>query len=876
MDEVVARSGVAPDRAREIRADLEQHFRDGLDAGRSPDELAASFGRPADVAPLLARAPIPPRPTAARGDGLLRRVATDLRFAVRSVLAAPTLALTSVVVLALGIGANTVVFTVVNELLLEPLPVAEPETLVDLWPDIPGGNSFLGFSWTDVEAYRQVEGVLSDVVPFMGLRVALGPEEGGRAVTGQLVAPRYFPMLGLQPTLGRLSFPGDAAFGEAPTAVLSHALWTDAYGADPDILGRTLVVDGHPVTVQGVGPAGWTGHFIGFPTHVWLPITAANPFVDGFDPADPADKPFEMIGRLAPGATPAAAQEALNTVALRLEAEYPDANRGHRVGVTPTTGLDHSLQAGVTAFAAVLSVVAGLVLFIACLNVGSVLLVRAMSREREMAVRLALGAGNGRLVAHLVSEGAVLAAGGTALGIWIAVRLNTLLGDLLQRLSGGLGLDLAVDWRVLSLAAVAALVSILIATAAPAAHLLRKSPAGALRARGGASHAGTRLRAALVVGQVAVSVVLITATGLFVRALVAGARADPGFDAERLGMVTVSLDSPGEAPAAREAALQRLVEALDGVRGVEAVAVGDGPVVGVARSPRAVDIAGVLPPPGQDAVVVDTRRVGAGYLETVGIALRAGRDFTEADERTGPPVAVVSQAFADRFWPGREAVGRSFMAAGAAVRVVGVAADARYVVQDETPDPLLYLSFAGETPAQVAITLRAPSPEMISEDVRRAVAEVLPGHSTVGLRPARRTLLDALLPQRMGAVLVGGMGLAALFLAAVGLYGLVQFTVSRDRHELGVRLALGGSRSDLLAVVLRKGFALVAAGTVLGAALALVAAPALRPFLAGVSPRDPGTYAAVVLVFGAVGLLASWLPARKAGRIQPSSVLRGD
>lgn len=870
VDDVVERSGVEPGRAGQIRADLEQHLRDGLDAGRTPEELMARFGRAEDVAPMLAEATTP------QGDGFLQRLGTDLRLAVRNLLASPTLAVTSAVVLALGIGANTVVFTVVNELLLAPLPVAEPETLVDVWPDVPGGNSFLGFSWADVQAYRSAEAVLAEASPFAGLRVRVGPEDIGPDVTGQLVAPSYFSMLGLEPARGRLDFPPDAAFGEAPSAVLSHAYWTEAYGGDAGVVGRTLRIDGRPVTVQGVAPEGFSGQFIGFPVQLWLPITAADPFLDGFDPDDPSSKPFEMIARLRPGVTLAAAQEALNRVAEQLEAAHPEANRGHRVGVTRTTGLDHSLQAGVTVFAAILSGVSGMVLLIACLNVGSVLLVRTMSREREMAVRLALGAGNGRLVAALVSEAMVLAAAGTALGVWVAVRLNALLGGLVRRLSDGLGLELAVDWTVLSLAAAAAFVAVLAAAAAPAAHLLRKSPAEALRARGGPTRAGTRLRTALVVGQVAVSVVLITATGLFVRALVAGVQGDPGFDADRLGMVTLSLDDDGARPAARDATLRTAVEALERIRGVDGVAVADGPVVGVARSPMEVDIAGVLPPPDQDAVRVDVHRVGAGYLGTVGIDVRAGRDFVLADEAGGPPVAVVSQAFVDRYWPGQEAVGRSFAAGGTTVRVIGVAADARYVVQDETPDPLVYLSLAGRTPGTVVLTLRSTSPETLTGTVRQVVAAALPGHPAVELRPARRTLHVALFPQRIGAVLVGGMGLAALFLAAVGLYGLIQFTVSRDRHELGVRLALGGSRSDLLAVVLRKGFALVAAGTALGAALALVAAPALRPFLAGVSPRDPGTYAAVVLVFGAVGLLASWLPARRAGPIQPSSVLRGE
>lgn len=879
VDALVAASGRAGAAAREVRDDLERHVLDALDAGRSPEEILERLGEPDRAGPVLARSARPPtrRPDPDGGESLLRALLTDLRFAARALRRSPTLALTATLVLALGIGANAVVFTVANELLLQPLPVEDQETLVDVWPDVQGGNSFLGFGWEDYRAYREGAGPLQELAAFAGTRVTLGEGDGGRPAVAQLVTGEYPSMLGLRPTVGTFRLPTDAPFGSEPVAVLSHALWTERFGADPGVVGRTVRVDGRPVTVVGVGPEDFQGHFIGFPVDLWMPMSAAVPFLAGFDPADRSSMPLEMIGRLRPGATPEAAQAALNAVARRLEAAHPDTHRGRRVGVTRTTGVDHSLRGPVNAFVAILTVVAGLVLVIACLNVGGVLLVRTMSRAREMAVRLALGAGNGRLVRQLVAESGLLAALGGGAGILLALVLNERLGTLLRALTSGLGLELALDGRVLALTAVAAAAAAVVASAAPALHLLRKAPASALAARG-EDVGGSRARSALVVGQVAVSVALVIATGLFVRALARGLDADPGFDADRVA--TFPLEVDGSAAGgdgggmAAPALLETILAELAAIPGVEAVAVADAAPLGVARSPLRIQVPGVQPPAGEDAFVVDGRRVGAGWLEAAGIPLVAGRAATEREAREGPQVAVVSEAFAHRFWPDGDAVGRTFSTAEGPVRVVGVARDVQYLVQHADPDPVVYLSLAGGVPPVAQVLVRASEPEGHAGEIRRVVARHLPARPAPTLRTPRETLDAALLPQRLGAAVVGTMGLAALFLAAVGLYGLIQFTVTRHRHELAVRRALGGSRSSVLAAVLRRGLVLVGMGVALGVPLAALGARALSGFLLGVSPVDPLTYGTVLGVFAVVALLASWRPARRAARIEPAQALR--
>lgn len=878
IEEVVARSQLDPSAAYQVRRDLEEYFVDGLEAGRTPEELLDRFGSLDAAAKQLASGPVPSGETMhSRGwSALLASTLSDLRFGCRALIRNPGLTLTSTVVLALGIGATAVVVAVVNEILLRPLAVAEPSELVDIWADIEGGNSFAGFSYLDFADYRDENTVLQSLAAFAGTQLEVGEPGSTESAVVQLVSPEYFPMLGLQPQLGRMAFEPDASFGEAPTVVLTDAFWRSSFGADPDVVGRPIQLETATGTIIGVGPPGFGGHFIGFPSDLWVPITSAPAVIQGFDPADRSQKRFEMIGRREAGVAPAAIESAFQVLAGELASRYPDTNRGHGVGVTPTTGLDHSLRGITLVFLAILSVVSGLVLVIACLNVGSLILVRTMSRDREMAVRLAIGAGTRRLIRQITTESVLLVGLGAVAGTVVAWQLTSLLSETVARVGTGLGLELSMDWRVLGLTAVVALVAGLCASAAPAFYLLGKQPASALRARGGTERGGTRLRSTLVVGQVAASVLLLITTGLFVRALATGTSIDPGYAADEIATFGISLSDEGMDPASGEALKNQIVDAVGGLPDVRAVTTANLGIPSVARTPMPIEVAGVQPPPGQERLVADHRVVGAAFFETVGTRLLAGRDFTEADERDGPRVAVVSEEFARRYWSGLDVIGRSFTAGSDIVRVVGVAQDVRYVVQDPSPDPLIYLSAAGRPTSQLQVTVRAASPLALAEELQGIVGAAIPGHSSLQYRSARQSLDQALFPQRMGALVIGAMGITALLLAMVGLYGLIQYTVSRDQHELGVRLALGGRRSDLVSVVVRRGLSIVGAGVALGVVIAVLVTPGLTPFLSGVGARDPQTYIAVIGGFGAAALAASFVPALRASRIQPIEALRGE
>lgn len=472
----------------------------------------------------------------------------------------------------------------------------------------------------------------------------------------------------------------------------------------------------------------------------------------------------------------------------------------------------------------------------------------------------------------LVSVGAIAGTG-------LALAANAILSDALRAVAAGIGLELALDWRVVALTLAAAFVAALLATAAPASYVLRRHPSDVLRARSGDDRAGARIRSILVVGQVTVSVVLVVGTGLFVRALDAAARAHPGFDAGSVATLTVELGREDEVEGGAQGTsegLRAVVREVASIPGVEGAVAASSPPVGVARTPSPVEIPGVAPPPDEEAHLVDVRIVGPGYLRTIGVDLLSGRDIRREDEGSGLPTAIVSAAFVDRFGRGTDLVGTTIRIDGQDARIVGVAADARYIVQDDTPDPLVYRSAGPDGPPLPVVTYRAREPARIADEVHAAIRRVKPAYRRAEARTGREVLDAALLPQRLGVGLVGTMGLAALFLAAVGLYGVVRFTVARDTHELGVRLALGGGRTELLLVVLRKGARLALAGTLLGFALALALSPRLSGFLGGVSPRDPLTYGAVGAVFVAVAFVASWMPARRAMRIDPARALRSE
>ena len=801
----------------------------------------------------------------------------DLSYAARGLRRRPAFAAAVILVATLGIGANTAIFTVVNELLLRQLPVEDPGSLVDVVARVPGGNSFTGFAFEDYRDLRDRSGDWAELAAFTAVRRPLGAMGDGERVTVQLSSANYFDMLGLSAPIGRLTFPEFRGFGTDPVAVVSHTLWARSFGQDRELVGSTLIVGGQVFTVIGIGPEGFSGTFIGFPVDVWVPLSMASALLPGADVTSRVEKRFELVGRLVDGVTPTVLAARLDADLALLEEEHPVENRGLRASVYPTTGIDHSLRMGVRAFLAVLAGVALLVLLIACLNIGSLLLARAATREKEIAIRMAIGAGRVRVVTQFMLEALILIGVATIsallLGGWLTERLQAFAVSS----AVPIGFDLEIDRRVLGFTAVVAFLTAIGAAGTPVLHWARKSPLGTLRETGAAGGGRSRLRSALVMAQVAASVVLLIGAGLFVRALQSGLDIDPGFDAAHVAVQSVTLDRdryPDDATA--QAFGLAALDAAAGIPDVRQVALSGRSPVGVARTPMLVNVPGHTAPSGQEGFFVDARRVSGGYFDVLGLPMRYGRPLLETDSGESPGV-VVSAAFVARFWPGQDPVGLFIDVEGAAYTVVGVAQDARYLVQDQSPDALVYLPWRWVgSQSFTVVTRSAGDASAALLDLSASISALDPFLSLGRAGTLEDTFSQALLPQRVAAAVLGILGVLGLLLTSVGVYGVVQFSVTQATQELGVRIALGGDARHVVGIVLRKGLLFMGTGAAVGILVALLVSPALGTFLIDVSPADPVTYVTVVGVLAAVGVIASAVPAARALRLDPVRALRSE
>lgn len=804
-------------------------------------------------------------------EGARRRV-QEVRWTARELARTPWFSVVVVLVAGLGIGANTAIFSALSVLVLRPLPVEAPEEMVDVIAVVPGGNSFTGFSFADWRDLVDGANPLTGLAAYTAVRAPLGTDPLAPPVTVQLTSADYFSLLGVPPQLGTVRFDPAAGFGAEPSAILSHATWERAFGRDPGVVGRTVMLEGRPFTVVGVAAPGFSGHFIGFPVDAWVPLSMIEVFRPGSDPTSRADKPLELIGRRRPEATVAQIQASLTRIVADLDRRYPETNAGLRVQVTPTTGIDHSLRSGVFGILAVFGAVAALVLLIACANIGGLLLARAVTRRQEIAVRSSLGASRARLIWDAVREGLLLFVAGSLLAFGLSVWLT----ERLERFLAGfrLGLDLPVDLPVLAFTVTLGLLTSLVATAAPALYGTGRAPATLLGRGGGAGVGPRRARWTFVVVQVALATSLLVGAGLFTRSVRQGLRADLGLAADHVVVARVAL--PAERYDAQSGPVWRDAVAgqLAGVPAVSAATWAGRAPLGAAREPIAVGIPGQVPPDGQEGFAVEDMPVGPGWFDVVGLPLVAGRTLSDADHVTSAAV-VVNRAFAERFWPGEEPLGRRIVLDGRSREVVGVTADARLLVQDETPMPTLYRPMEETYRASAVLVLRAAGP---AADGKRALAAAVSAADAQLRVDQARTLREianeALLPQRLASGLIGVLGLLGLVLAVLGIHGLIAYTVAQETREIGIRLALGGSRTDVGRAVLARGLRVVAIGAGAGLLTALVLAPKAVRFLVGVGPIDPLTYAGVGILVLAMGALAIALPVRRAVRVDPAVALR--
>ncbi|MGH7500561.1 MAG: ADOP family duplicated permease [Longimicrobiales bacterium] len=876
---------VADEVAFHLESRIEALVAGGMERGAAAARARAEFGD--EVAARAELSAIDRRRVRRdRRRNLLEDSRQDVQLAVRTLLRRPSYAIVAVLTLALGIGAASSMFAVVDAVLLRPLPFVEPDRLALIWGVAGPDRDVRGASHPEVADWRERTRSFGEVSIYDEMTLDVSRDGAPEQLEAETVSPGYFELLGATPFMGRFFVADDDVPGIMAPVVISHALWQRRHGGAPGIVGTTLVLDGRPSIIVGVAAPGF--HGLSFDTDVWATLLPFRPSAA----TERGNRWLAALARLAPGATREAAQAELEAVTLAMEADYPETNTERRADVISLH--QYFLQDSRVLMLALLGSVA-LLLLIACLNVLNLQLVRGLARDQEVAVRYSLGARRSRVIRQLLTESLVLAGAGGVAGIaaawWGTRSLVALVPPGVIPAYASVGLDARVLAVSVALIAIAALVSGIL----PALRSSRRGLSSALRSadRGGRESAARQafgVQHALVAIEVGLAVAIMLGAAVMVRSLEAQLRVDPGFDADNV--VTARVFLPTERYADRAARILFADRVLEGLRGqpgvLNAAVASDAPL----RGNTSAAILRVPDARGDEGIRFYRHMVSPGFFETIGVEVIRGRGFTTADVFSAPGVAVVSRAFASKLWPGADPIGRRIevgrvgrridVGRGESAEVIGVTADPRYrdlttALMDPGEDPDVWFSFYQLPTGSLDILLKYAHgvlPDI--EVVRLAVAAVDPD---IPIFQAGR-LQDALDLQtandRFGAVLLALFGVAALALAAIGLFGVMSFVVSMRRREIAIRIALGASPRAVLGRVLRQGMLVVAAGVVGGLIIALMAGQLIRGILFNVSPADPASIGLVLTVLGAAAVIANLVPAARAARTDPQVVLRGD
>lgn len=801
----------------------------------------------------------------------------DLRFSLRLLKRNPLFALTAVLSLAIGIGANTTIFTIASALLFRaPSAVADADRLVDIGRS-QEGDGFDNNSYPNYVDLRARNTVFSDVYAFRfdAQPMSLGGANGAERIYGNLVTNNYFETLGVRPALGRLFTRDDRTeAGAAPVVVLTHRLWTRRFQRDPNIAGRKLLLNGHLFTIAGVAPEGFRGTTV-FAGDLWVPmnmVAEATPRRSASMLTSREATWLLMGGRLKPGVTVERAQAELTLIGSALEREYPRENRGRGLRVAAMSPVPGN-GAPLAAFLAGLMAVAALVLTIACANVAGVLLARATSRRREIAVRLALGAGRARLIRQLLVESATLFLAGGILGLLLARVMTNLLLALLPSLPVPIDVALSLDARTLAFTTALSLAAAVLCGLVPALHASKRDVVSSLKVDASASPERQRLRNVFVVAQVAFSVVLVVGAGLFVRALQRANRIDPGFDASGVELASLDLSLGGYTDTTGPLFARELIQRVRAIRGVQSAtlsAVLPLGMGGMGLGPLAV-------PGGEKDIRTDWNVVEPGYFATLRTPILRGRDFDDRDRLQTPLVAIVNETMARRLWPNQSAIGKVLLREDERkLTVIGIARDAKYRSLGDPPRMFIYVPLQQAYLPRTTIVARSTNGQRLAVEIRTLVASMNPNLPIVTSQTLDELTKFGLVPQRIAASMSGSLGVIGLLLAAMGIYGVTAYMVTSRTREIGIRIALGAERGDVVGMVLRRGMILVLIGVAIGTLLAAAASRVLGSLLFGLAPADPVTFTAAAALFCTIGLAACYVPARRATRIEATQALRSE
>lgn len=810
-------------------------------------------------------------------------LARDLRTALRRLLRRPGFAAVAVASLALGIGANTAVFSVVNAVLLREPAVEAPGRLVEVYGTREGEGDHGSLSYPECADLREASPVFSGVVAH---ELFIGTTDGERRpelLLGEVVSGNYFDVLGVEPAPGR-GFVADRAGATAAgrVAVLSHDFWTERFGARPDVVGTTVRVNRRPFTVVGVAPEGFAGLVPGLDPDLWVPYAAVSVVkpAGGDRLASREVRTASVTARLRGGVTPERAREWVRAFSERIAGADAESSGDRRMTVIAArdVAVHPAVDPALGPAAGVLLGMVGLVLLIACTNLASFLLARAEDGRKDAAVRLALGAGRGALVRRSVMETALLSAAGAAGGVVLARWTLRLLVRFRPPLPVPVSLEIPVDGTVLAFTAGVATLAGLGLGLLPGLRATRTNIARVLGEAPGRETSGRRfsLRNGLVVAQVALSMVLLLGAGLFLRSLQQARSVDPGFDTGPAALLWADAELSGLGEGEVRATYRALKERLRAHPAVSGVAAADVLPLGLERRSVRLDIPGTEARRRDGFHRIDYAGVGPDYFSVMGIALLRGRGFRAADADAGTEVAVVSRAFERRFFPDRGAVGRMLESSGGdPVRIVGVAADTRVRALGEEPRPRIYCHLGqADAPARHLVVRGDGTGAELLSTARRVAGDVEPDLVFLEAKTMEEHLSISLFAPRAAGYVFGSFGLLALLLAAVGIHGVVSYAVATRTREMGIRLSLGAAPGEVVRMMVGGGMRLVALGGVLGLVLALGLAGLVSGLLIGIGPRDLPTFVGVPAALGAAALVAAYLPARRATSVDPVEALR--
>lgn len=801
----------------------------------------------------------------------------DARYAVRQLRKTPAFSLTAIVTLALGIGANSTIFSWMSSTLFSPVPGA---LFSNTAVAIKRCTDQSEISYPDLVDLRAHTKTLSALVGWDESPVDLTSAGKPERLWASLTTVNYFDALGVRPVLGRFFHPDEELRpGGSPVVVLSYKTWQLLFDGDPKVVGRTIYLNQHPFTVIGVAPPRFQGASAGLRMDVWAPLMMWKQLETNYDSIhDRNDQWLDVIGVLAPSATKAQVQQELTLEFKQLARDYPDSHKGSNEAVIyPLWREPDSANQPLSRLLPPLMAIALVVLLLACVNVANLLLVRAVARRREMAVRLSLGANRARLVRQLLVESVLVALAGGGLALFVTLWSARTFDRFVPPTDLPVDLNMHVDGRVLAVTFVLSTLTGIAFGLLPALRSSRIVPLAVLKEEAGTASGGrhkARLTSGLVIAQIALSFLLLLCGGLFIRSFENSQKVDPGFRADHVLLSSIDLYAAGYTEQTGLAFQRELLKRIGNIPGVRSVSFSTWSPLGLIYFREAVQPQGYVPQRDESMELLDGK-VGPDFLETLGIPLVAGRDIQASDSPETQRVAVVNEEFVRRYWAGKNAIGQRLKAGGNWYTVVGVAKNAKYMELDEKPEPFLYRPGLQDYRSKIVLdVLVKGDPKAFAAPVAAAVHSLNADMPVLDQFPLSRDIEIATTGNRVGGTFVGMFGLVGLTLAAIGIYGVIAYTTRQRMHEIGIRMALGAKRRDVFDLVLKQGLRMAAIGIGVGLVSSLVLVPILCTRLYGVTPTDPLTYLCVGFMLCAVALAACVIPAQRAAQVEPIRVLR--